>query len=142
MIFEKTHPDAKMPVRSTRYSAGLDIFANETVQIHAGRTAVIKTGLTFHKDLSDEPDKEFIGLYVRSSLAVGGILLANGVGVIDFDYEGKEVMVILHNTNMVSVTIRKGEKIAQLIKQRHWSGDAKNVTFKYTERTGGLGSTD
>lgn len=142
MIFEKLNASAKLPVRSTRFSAGLDIFANEEVTIHAARTVVIKTGLTFYKDLQDEPDKEFIGLYVRSSLAVSGIILANGVGVIDFDYEGKELMVILHNTNMVSVTIRKGEKIAQLIKQRHWSGDAKNVTFKYDERTGGLGSTN
>ena len=53
-------------------------------------------------------------LFARSSLSRLGLMLANGVGVIDHGYTG-EVMVPLVNVGRDPVSVRKGERIAQLV---------------------------
>ena len=148
MIFKKLHADAKEPVRSTEHSAGLDIFALEDGYINAGATTVVDTGITFENAripkegfIAEERDW-FIDLRIRSSMAVDGIMLANGAGVIDRDYAGKSIKVILFNSSNDRYYIKAGQKIAQMIIMEHMSRLAKGVTFKYDKRTGGLGSTN
>ncbi len=68
-------------------------------------------------------------------------MLANGAGVIDRDYAGKEIFVLLYNGSDENKRLKKGDKIAQMIIMEHLSKYAKGVTFKYDKRTGGLGST-
>ena len=148
MIFKKLHADAKEPVRSTQHSAGLDIFALEASYISPGKIEVIDTGITFENArtqrenfFSEELDW-FIDLRIRSSMAIEGVMLANGAGVIDRDYAGKSIKVILFNSSNDRYYIKAGQKIAQMIIMEHMSRLAKGVTFKYDKRTGGLGSTD
>jgi dUTP pyrophosphatase len=51
----------------------------------------------------------------RSGLALRhGVVLPNAPGTIDSDYRG-EVKVILHNAGDASFTIRRGDRIAQLV---------------------------
>lgn len=148
MIFKKLHADAKEPVRSTQHSAGLDIFALEASYISPGKIEVIDTGITFENArtqrenfFSEELDW-FIDLRIRSSMAIEGVMLANGAGVIDRDYAGKSIKVILFNSSNDRYYIKAGQKIAQMIIMEHMSRLAKGVTFKYDKRTGGLGSTN
>ena len=141
MIFRKLREDAIEPKRATQHSAGLDVCSIEEVFIYPGETVMVSTGLTF--DLEEYEDTDwFIGLYVRSSLGKRGIMLANGVGVIDADYASNEIKVLLFNSNDNPYSIRKGDRIAQLIVQPHMSDKAKGCTFKYNERQGGFGSSD
>jgi len=140
MIFKKLHPDAKEPVRSTAQSAGLDIFARCDNTIPIGGVELVKTGLTFETQVEDHL-YWFIDLRIRSSLALNGVMLANGAGVIDADYAGNEIGVLLYNTTDEPYHIPKGEKIAQMIIMPHHSNEAKGVTFKYDKREGGFGST-
>lgn len=141
MIFRKLYPDAFEPVRSTEHSAGLDLFAYENVTIPPHACVLVSTGVTFDLDETDKWDW-YIDLRVRSSLALRQILLlGNGAGVVDKDYAGNEIKVMLYNGSEFYKDIERGDKIAQMIVLEHHSNKANGVTFRYNERTGGFGST-
>ena len=79
----------------------------------------------------------------RSGLAAKhGITLPNSPGTIDPDYRG-ELRVIMQNTGPEAVTLKRGERIAQLVFARF---DAPDIVLadrlSETERgAGGFGST-
>lgn len=100
MMPERQHPD----------DAGADLKADATWRIEPGRTRMVRTGTRW------EIPRGYVGLvFARSSLAVEkGLMLTNGVGVIDSGYQG-EVMVPLHNTTGTFATIYEGERIAQMV---------------------------
>ena len=141
MVFKKLDDRATEPVRATADSAGLDIFALEDVTIEPFTTKVVRTGITFDLVHGEDGGEWFIDMRVRSSLAVKSVMLANGAGVIDKDYAGKEIMVLLYNGSRELLELSAGAKVAQMLIMAHYSFVAKGVTFKYTKRTGGLGST-
>ena len=142
MTFVRMTDTAKEPVRATQHSAGLDIFADEGVLIPPLETKLIKTGLTFSLADGEDGSEWFMDLRLRSSLGKQSIMLANGAGVIDKDYAGKEIGVLLYNGSAHnSFAVNSGDKIAQLIIAAHYSYVAQGVTFKYDKRSGGFGST-
>ena len=66
-----------------------------TTSIAPGRVALVRTGL-----IIEVPTGHFLGIFARSSTPLKrGLLVANGVGVIDPDYSGPkdEVMVQVLN---------------------------------------------
>lgn len=99
-----------MPERQHQDDAGADLKADATWRIEPGRTRMVGTGTRW------EIPSGHVGLvFARSSLAVKkGLVLANGVGVIDPGYQG-EVMVPLLNPTGTFVTIDEGERIAQMV---------------------------
>lgn len=109
----KVRDDAKIPVRATDGSAGLDLCAciDEPLTLHGGETALIPTGLAIQL-----PSAEYAAfVFARSGLAIKhGIGLTNSVGVIDSDYRG-EIKVGVINQVAESYTISPGERIAQLV---------------------------
>lgn len=129
----------QLPQRKTALSAGYDLEAAADVIAEPGRVTLVPTGLKAYMG----PD-EVLLLYIRSSLAAKrGLMLANGVGVIDSDYvdnpdnEG-HIMVAVSNLTAQPVTITKGERIAQGIFTRFLTtadDQAGGV------RSGGFGST-
>jgi len=132
------------PKHKTKYSAGADLSANETVTIKPNQVELVGTGFF----LSDLPAKtnEFLSafnvVYVlcnRSSTAFKSkLIVANGVGVIDSDYKD-EVKVMFMNLNSEPVTINKGDRIAQLIPMNYIYGVFDVIE---SDRVGGFGSTD
>lgn len=103
------HEDAEKPTRAHDGDAGLDLRAVHTYVIEEGITKV-RTGIGV------EIPYGYVGLlFIRSSIATKrGLELANSVGVIDAHYRG-ELIVALKNEGNEPVTIRKGERIAQLV---------------------------
>ncbi len=99
---------AKLPVRGTSGSAGLDIFSDEDyIVLDPGETRKIATGIGIQLPPGT------VGLLLdRSSLGSQGI--HNFAGVIDSDYRG-EVFVVLHNTTSDPYYIVHGHKISQLV---------------------------
>ena len=109
---KKLTDTAKIPERGTVYSAGYDLFADvpENVEIEAGETKLIKTGISVAI-----PEGYFGGIFARSGLSLKeGLRPANCTGVIDADYRG-EIMVSLHNDSGIARQIVPQQKIAQLI---------------------------
>ena len=111
MIYVKRlHPDARMPTRGSPLSAGLDLYACETVVLPPGSGSAVRTGIAV------EILPGNVGLiWPRSGLSAefGIDTLA---GVVDADYRG-EVVVVLAKHGSYDYTVRPGERIAQLLIQ-------------------------
>lgn len=133
--FEKTTPEAILPIRSTKKSAGYDLYANETTLIPANGRALVKTGITCAME-----DNEYLAIVPRSGLALkSGITVLNAPGTIDADYYPNEIGVILYNTTNEDITVVEGNRIAQAILCEYKTMGVDNV--KDEERTSGFGST-
>jgi dUTP pyrophosphatase len=136
MKWIKLHEDAVEPTRATENSAGYDFYSNEDVRILPNEVKVVKTGISFE----GLPANGFIQLQLRSSISIKRpFIMANGVGIIDADYAGNEIGIILWNRSNIPAVVDKGEKFAQaiLLKYNTIDGEEKPTA----KRTGGLGST-
>lgn len=134
---KRLHPDAVMPTAMTNGSAGFDLSSTVDININAGNTEVIPTGIAL------EIPEGFEGqVRSRSSFARIGVMVANGVGTIDSDYRG-EIGVILHNAGKWDKIIRVGDRIAQLVISPVQTVDFEEVSeLTTTQRgAGGYGST-
>lgn len=101
-----------LPERMTSGSSGRDVCAaidGETV-IAPGRRALIPTGLRLCI-----PEGLEVQVRPRSGLAwKSGVTVLNAPGTIDADYRG-EVQIILINHGDKPFTIKRGDRIAQLV---------------------------
>lgn len=107
----RIHPDAQLPEYQTADAAGFDLASVADVTVEPGRVALIPTGLVIKVPL-----RMFLGVFARSSTPVKrGLMVANGVGVIDPDYCGPtdEVKIAVMNFTNEPVTVRAGDRIAQ-----------------------------
>jgi dUTP pyrophosphatase len=103
-----------LPTYQTADSAGMDLAAavpeGAPVVLHPGARALVPTGLAFELPVGLEAQ-----VRPRSGLAVQhGVTVLNSPGTIDADYRG-EVSVILINHSDTTFTIRRGDRIAQMI---------------------------
>ena len=138
---KRTNPYSSLPRYATAGAAAMDLSAclmEEPVTLEPGQRALVPTGIAVAL-----PALHVGLLFARSGLATRqGIALTNGVGVIDSDYRG-EIKVGLINLGSESVTIRHGERIAQLAVMPVVQAAPVEVDdLDETDRgTGGFGST-
>src|SRR5512132_4741904 len=102
---------AELPRYATKGAAGFDLAASEDTTIDAGRTALVPTGLVI-----EVPARMFLGIFARSSTPLKrGLMVANGVGIVDPDYCGPadEVMIAVLNFTGQAVRVTAGDRIAQ-----------------------------
>src|SRR6187401_3588311 len=100
-----------LPAYQTPGAAGFDLAASADVLIAPGTIALVPTGL-----IIEVPAGHFLGIFARSSTPLKrGLLVANGVGVIDPDYSGPndEVRVQVLNFTQADVQVRRGDRLAQ-----------------------------
>lgn len=99
-----------LPVYATEGSAAADLYAAEKVDIPPNGVVKVDTRIKV------AIPKGYAGLVVsRSGLAFkNGIVVLNGVGVIDSDYRGN-VGVLLWNTGDEEFSIHLGMRIAQML---------------------------
>lgn len=124
------------PVHKTKGSAGADLVCAKTITIEAGQTALVSTGSYVPSGL---PKGVALLLMARSSIALKkGLMLSNGVGLIDSDYPD-EIKCMYTNLSGEPVTLERGERVAQLVPIQYVYGvfDIDNA-----ERSGGFGSTN
>lgn len=102
--------DPLIPLTSA--SAGIDLrYAGDDV-LYVRRYQVARAPLGVKLWL--ESDEPHVGLLmVRSSLAAQGVMLVNGVGVIDQDYRG-ELVALFTNINATYI-LTPGQRVAQLV---------------------------
>lgn len=129
------------PFYASSGAAAMDLCAciDAPLEISPQGRAVLPTGIAIAL-----PSAEFVALvFARSGLGIKhGIVLSNGVGVIDSDYRG-EIQVGLTNQSAAPYVIRPGDRIAQLAIVPVVQAALELVaTLDETERgAGGLGST-
>ena len=116
-LYPLPHADGlALPSYHSAGAAGLDIAAaladDAPVTIAPGGRALVPTG--FALELSPGYEGQ---VRPRSGLALNhGLTVLNSPGTIDCDYRG-EVMVLLVNLGDAPHTIRRGDRIAQLVVQ-------------------------
>lgn len=102
--------DACIPYYATENSSGMDLLANEEIELPPGEIAAVATGIR----IAIPPGYEG-QVRPRSGLALkSGLSIPNAPGTIDSDYRG-EIKVILINHGKEPVRIQKGDRIAQLV---------------------------
>ena len=130
-----------LPSYATSASAGVDLYAdlNERLIVNPGENVKIPTGLAI-----ELPSQNMVALvFARSGLASrSGIGLTNGVGVIDSDFRG-EIQVLMQNLGSQPVTIKPGDRIAQMLFMPVFHALFEEVAeLQNSPRgTGGFGST-
>ena len=134
--------DLPLPAYETADAAGMDLRAavpeHEPIVLKPGARIAVPTGLSFAIPSGFEGQ-----VRPRSGLALkSGITQVNTPGTIDADYRG-EVKVILINLGQEDFTIRRGDRIGQMIVapviQASW---AEVESLDETPRgAGGFGST-
>lgn len=103
-----------LPAYQSADAAGLDLLAavpeNSPLVLAPGKHALVPTGLTIALPSGSEAQ-----VRPRSGLAARhGVTVLNSPGTIDADYRG-EISVILINHGQAPFTIRRGERIAQMV---------------------------
>ena len=133
------NPDLPLPARQTAGAAGYDVASAEPdFVLHPGERRAVATGFVF-----ELPDGIEMQVRPRSGLALRhGVTLPNAPGTIDPDYRG-ELQVIMHNGGSDAITIRRGDRIAQVVFARFETPElSESETLAMTERgAGGFGST-
>jgi len=130
--------DLPLPKYETSKSAGMDLRSTVDVTLEPGKFKGIPTGIKLAL-----PEGYEGHVRARSGNAFKhGIGCVNGVGTIDADYRG-EIFAILINYSENPFEIKKGDRIAQLVINKHETISWESVNdLKNTERgEGGLGST-
>lgn len=131
------------PKRSTKKSAGYDIFSPIDFKLAPGKDIVIKLGIKAYMQ-----DDEFLMIAPRSGLGFKFYSrLANTVGIIDADYynnednEGEIAVKIRNESEDKELIVEKGKAICQAIFMKYLLVDGDS-TDEGGERKGGFGSTD
>lgn len=148
--------DIHLPVRKTNASAGYDFEAAESLivpsiwkvlaeKVFIGEATGLKATLIPTGIKSYMLDDEYLQISIRSGTALKtGLILANGVGIVDSDYynnpdnEG-HIMFPVHNLGFKDKLIKKGERIGQGLFLNYLKADDD---MSDGVRTGGFGSTD
>jgi dUTP pyrophosphatase len=121
VLITRLDPAVPLPAYARHGDAGADLFAAEDVELAPGERALVRTGIAIGL-----PEGYAGFVHPRSGLAAKhGITLVNAPGTIDAGYRG-EIKVILLNTDLTrAVSLRRGDRVAQLVVQR-----VENVTFR------------
>jgi dUTP pyrophosphatase len=116
--------DIPLPTYESDGSSGMDIRASvqKPVLLEPGEIKLIPTGLA----VSVPPGYE-AQIRARSGLALHrGIGMVNSPGTIDSDYRG-EIGIILVNWGTESFTIKRGDRIAQMVFSNVYRADLVEV---------------
>lgn len=134
-LFDKSlpRPDYKSPG-----AVAFDVYLRKTVSIEPQKVVLAPLNIAIQL-----PKSCFALLVARSSLYKQGVMMANGIGIGDEDFCGDddEYHMGLLNFTKRKVTVKKGERIGQIIVINH-----VKVKFKIVEKLGnptrgGFGST-
>ena len=121
VLVTRLDPALPLPGYARPGDAGADLVTAEDVDLAPGERAVVRTGIAIALPAG------YAGfVHPRSGLAAKhGVTLVNAPGTIDAGYRG-EIKVILLNTDPDrAVSLRRGDRIAQLVVQR-----VENVMFR------------
>lgn len=127
-----------MPEYGSAGAAGVDLYAREETVIPPHSVGYVPLNIALQL-----PPQHWALLAARSSLHKKGLMLANGIGVGDYDFRGSgdEYKAALLNFSDTEVVVEKGDRIVQLIVL-----PVQQITFEekvqFTESDrGGFGST-
>lgn len=139
--YHRVDETVKPPVYNYESDSGFDLYSTEEVGLLPFERKLISTGLFL-----DIPEGYEVQVRTKSGLAINqGLMVLNSPGTVDQGYTG-EIKVILMNMNNISITVGKGQKIAQAVLSPvvcgKWINLIENKGINQKERgSNGFGST-
>jgi dUTP diphosphatase len=136
---KRLSPSVPLPRYESDGAAAFDLAAAAEMIIEPGRVALVPTGLVI-----EVPTGMFLAIFARSSTPLKrGLMVANGVGIVDEDYCGPddEVKIAVVNFTRVPVTVAVGDRLAQgtLLPVNRVTWQEAEILRKQSR--GGFGST-
>ena len=139
VLITRLDPDLPLPAYEHPGDAGLDLRARADVSLAPGERALVPTGIAIALPAG------YVALVCpRSGLALRhGVGLVNSPGVVDAGYRGEIGVILVNHDRDATVTLRRGDRIAQLVVQRVEAARLVEVTdLPGSHRgEGGFGST-
>ena len=135
----RLRPDVPLPAYQTPESAGFDLAASEDVTVGPGEVVLVPTGLVI-----EVPRGYFLGVFARSSTPLKrGLMVANGVGIVDSDYCGTtdEIRIEVVNFTAKPVTVHRGDRLAQGVILPYARADWHETEAPSRPARGGFGAT-
>lgn len=114
VLIEKLDKELPTPSYAKPGDAGADVYSTIDCEIPPGGRALIPTGIAIAL-----PDGYAAFAHPRSGLAIKhGIGIANAPGTIDAGYRGELKMILINHDQSQSFSIKRGDRIAQLVFQK------------------------
>lgn len=129
-----------LPKYETDGSVGFDLLCRESAEIAPQEIVLIPANV-----IVETPPGYMLMICMRSSTPRKiGLMMAQGLGIIDNDYCGEEdeLKIQVYNFTDEPVTIERGSRIAQAIFVRVGTAEWNEVDQMTTASRGGFGSTD
>lgn len=128
-----------LPIYHTKGSVGFDLVARETTTIKKNEIKLVPLNV-----IIKTPKGYALHLMSRSSTPLKrGLIVANGVGLIDQDYTGEEDEIKIQFLNISGKTqiVEKGERLGQGVFVKVGVAKFKEVSKMSKKSRGGHGST-
>ena len=110
---ETVKSEGKLPTRTTKGDAGLDLYSTRITQETDNSGKIV---LVYHTDIAVEIPEGYVGfLMMKSSVSKRSVSLCNAVGVIDAGYRGELMAKFKTTTDAVPTIYALGEAFAQLV---------------------------
>ena len=135
---KKLKPDALLPRKSIKRSAGYDLHSGEDVNLMAKKKSVVNTGIAL-----ELPQNTYGKIMSRSGLAFHkGVVCFHGI--IDEGYTS-EIKLLMSNESDIDFLIKKGDRVAQIIVQSYEADvtikEVKELEGNHERGEKGLGSS-
>lgn len=127
-----------MPKRQTEGAAAFDLTAREAIEIPPKTIGYVPLNVAM-----ETPLEHFTLIVARSSTHKKGLMLANGIGVVDPDYCGDEdeFRAAYYNFTDKPVRVDRGERIAQGMFVKFVRAEWDEVDKLENKTRGGFGTT-
>ncbi|OGG49156.1 hypothetical protein A3G63_01000 [Candidatus Kaiserbacteria bacterium RIFCSPLOWO2_12_FULL_52_8] len=138
MLIRRMEKDLPLPEYKTARAAAVDLYVRESAVVPPHST------FAFHLNLAIQlPPNHFGLMAARSSLFKRGLVLRNGIGIIDEDFAGDEdeCRANIYNFTEEPVTVERGDRLVQLIVLPFDRVVWKEVDSLGNTNRGGIGTT-
>jgi dUTP pyrophosphatase len=135
----RLHPHVTLPQYGTAGAAAFDLALSADVTLAPGEVRLVPTGLVI-----EVPEGMFLAVFARSSTPLKkGLMVANGVGVVDSDFCGPtdELKIPILNITSQPVHLATGDRIAQGIILPSPRVEWDEVSEIRSDSRGGFGAT-
>ena len=139
ILITRLDPSVPLPAYAKPGDAGADLCSRIDAVIEPGEHALIPTGISIAL-----PNGYVALVHPRSGLAIKhGISMVNTPGTVDAAFRGELQVILINHDPREAFTIKKGDRIAQMIIQKVERAEFVEVSsLPGTHRSdGGFGST-
>ncbi|HEY9276547.1 MAG: hypothetical protein RLY74_297 [Actinomycetota bacterium] len=114
VLIKRLDPDLPLPSYAKPGDAGADLYSRIDIELSPGERKLVPTGIAIAL-----PPGFAAFVHPRSGRAIKeGLGMVNAPGTVDAAYRGELQVILINYDKKTSISIKRGERIAQLIIQK------------------------